>query len=771
MSKKPAAPERPLTDRIAKARREGRTQQALELARALLKHEPTDAHRELVRQVTLERGQQLQANGMMRDAATVYGNLLTMGGTPDFLADVARRMAACGAVTQALAAMQQLDDPNARQRILQNAVDAALAQGPVGKNALPGDLHAPFDLVLQAFAHYEAGRDDDARAALQGIGLQSPFLEWRVFLRGLLAYMVKDDVRALENWQRLDQTRLPFRLSAMMRANIDPPFLASQPVAVQQTLRVRMMQQQGVAIAPVLRELREMLTGENLAPAFRKVEPVVAVLRRDNPDVLPRLANCFATAILGHGEPEDLDRYVRVFGGAGDDPNGIRLEALALEARAMWPEAHKAWQTYLEEISKSIGAWPADVVPRVKSLIWTHLAQNASFQPARRRRSANPFFDLFAANTAPLKPSAEQCYENAIKLAPDRPENYRALFELHRDAGKIAKAKKVGQQLLKRFPDAADTLEALGELCMDSKDYKKAQEYFEKALHANPLERSLRAELARAKQNYGLELTLAGKFVQARQQYEQALALRDGSKTSLFCQWAIAELKANNQPRADELIAQAQAEPDHRLACRFALVGESVRANLPAKQKKQFAADLKAALAQTPTPAEILVLVESAAQQRRTHEEAFHGQKSQEKTILKFLDGVAFDAFTEPQLMRLCDCLMTLNARKPWQAALRYADRKFLKNPFFRLSQVDFFLMEARPRFYAARADLDNARRLVEEMPRGEQQQRYLEGIQERQAVLAELEARQAPMMGMLDSFMGDGDEFDDDDFDEDEFW
>src|SRR6516165_6093150 len=126
MSKKPKAPERPLSARIDKARREGRTQQALELTRALCKYEPTDAHRELLRQVTLERGQQLQVNGMLRDAAIVFGNLLTMGGSGEFRAVVAQRLAACGAVAPALAAMEQVPDPAVRQRVLQNAVDAAV---------------------------------------------------------------------------------------------------------------------------------------------------------------------------------------------------------------------------------------------------------------------------------------------------------------------------------------------------------------------------------------------------------------------------------------------------------------------------------------------------------------------------------------------------------------------------------------------------------------------------------------------------------------------
>ena len=56
MSKKANVQFKPLPDRIAKARREKRTQQALELARAQYKQEPTDAHRELLRQVTLETG-------------------------------------------------------------------------------------------------------------------------------------------------------------------------------------------------------------------------------------------------------------------------------------------------------------------------------------------------------------------------------------------------------------------------------------------------------------------------------------------------------------------------------------------------------------------------------------------------------------------------------------------------------------------------------------------------------------------------------------------
>jgi tetratricopeptide (TPR) repeat protein len=776
MSRKPNAPEKPLTYRIAKARKEGRTQQALELAHDLVKNEPTDANREVLRQAMLERGLHLQVHGSPTDAVTVYQSALAMGGTPEFIGTVAHRLASCGAVALALAAMQQLADPAVRQRILQCAVDAAVTQGPAGKSALPTEFHGGFDLVQQAVAHYEAGRDEDARAVLQGISLQSPFLEWKLFLRGLIAYAARDDARAVENWQRLTKGRLTFALGATMRAGIDPAFLASQPPGAQRMLRTRLMQHQGVASAPLLEEIKALLNGDSLGPAFRKAEQVVPLLRREHPDLAVRLGQCFFWTIVERGEPEDVERFRHVFGPPADDPSLQRLHALALEARGMFPEAHQAWQNLINAVKNNPAAWPGDSAPRVQALLWTRMAENASSRRKNYKPSGNPFFDLFASQPTPLKPTAEQCLENAIALAPDRLESYRALFQLYRSAGKAAKAKKIGQELLQRFPGHADTMAALGQLCLDTGDFKKAQEYFEKAIQANPLERSLRRDLARAKQNYGLKLTLESKFDKARTEYEQALPLWDGSKTALLCQWAVAEMKAKDADRAAALIAQANAEADHRLACRYALVGASVRARLPAKEKKQLAQELKDALADTPTPAEVLVLIESAAHQRSTHDDAFHGQKTQEKTILKFLDAVRFDTFGEAQLVRLCQGLAVLQSRRPWFRCLNHARRQFLKTPFFRLSYVDYYLMENSydKKTDLAREHLDQARRLAEELPRGEEQEQLLEQIMERDQIIAEIEARNPSLMDVMERFFRDGPfDPDDDEGDEedDRFW
>src|SRR5947209_10471135 len=95
----------PLPDRIARARTEGRTQQALELTHQLLKQSPSAEHEELLRQVLLERGSQLQQQGHTRDAATVFATALGRGGSPEYRACIAEHLAGCGDPVRALAAL------------------------------------------------------------------------------------------------------------------------------------------------------------------------------------------------------------------------------------------------------------------------------------------------------------------------------------------------------------------------------------------------------------------------------------------------------------------------------------------------------------------------------------------------------------------------------------------------------------------------------------------------------------------------------------------
>ncbi len=183
-----------LRPRIDRARREGRFQQALDLAKQLHKHEPSPSHLELLKECYLGRVRQLRGQVQMRDALTVLQVAQRLDETtPAWLEQMAEEMALCGEVRQSLALMDKLTDPAAAQRILALVADAAMQQESTGRDALAASLQPDFDRIVLAFGQVESGHDDEARQTLQGIGLRSPFLEWKLLLRGLQAYWQNDD--------------------------------------------------------------------------------------------------------------------------------------------------------------------------------------------------------------------------------------------------------------------------------------------------------------------------------------------------------------------------------------------------------------------------------------------------------------------------------------------------------------------------------------------------------------------------------------------------
>jgi tetratricopeptide (TPR) repeat protein len=615
---------------------EGRTQQALELARVLFKQNPSAEHLELVRQATLARARQLRGNGHLRDAATVLINAQDLGGN-DFLKQVAQELAACGEIRRAVELLKHLNDPGLQSNLLVQAADASMRQGAGGRQLLPEDLRSQFDLVRQAFAQIAGEQEEAARATLQGIGLNTPFLEWKLFLRGLLAYYQKDDARAVENWQRLDEKRLPARLAGPFRFMIDPPFRQAQSAQTQNQLQKVVDQLQGSPLAMQLRNLqKDLVNSKQLPQAFRQAETFLPALRQQAPALVGRLASCFFWAIIDHGNPEDKNRYLRVFGAPADDPQLLRLEALALEHRHAWEDAHQAWQDFEAEL-KNNPAWGSEEQRRrVCSLIWSRLGENADARSERDDRMPAVFRRL-APRERPLKPGAEQCFKKSLELAPDQLEGHEALFRHYLDRNQAGKAFKTGAKLLARFPDHAPTLETMGDLCIQQEDYEGALSFFQRAVSVNPLEKRLRNKVGTVQLHHARALAEAGRFDEARTQYQTSLAREESDKSMILCKWAACEFKAGAVARGEELIAEARAEGGQVLATAYALAIEATRYKLPAPVKKRFATEFYQALEGPPTVETAMRILLTAASHRLV-KVSYHGQQAHQKKVLAYLD-------------------------------------------------------------------------------------------------------------------------------------
>jgi hypothetical protein len=763
-----------LRARAQRAAREGRTQQALELTKQLHKHEPTPGHLELLKRAYLARARQLRAQGHARDALTVLEAAQRIDAAPAYLEELALELAAGGAVRQALDLAGRLPEAAAAGRVLARAADAALEQGPAGRGLLPPALHADFDQVLLAFDHLAAGRDEEARAGLQTVGLRSPFLEWKLLLRGLQAYYLNEDVRALENWQRLDAERLPARLAAPYRAQLDPAFRQAQPPETQAALQRQLDRLQGSPLQAQLRSLRAALADrESLAPAFRQAEALLPELRQAAPQMVPRLARCLYWEATD-GDPDDALRYQRVFGAPADDPHLHRLRALAAEREGALDEAHQHWQDYEQGLAANPSAWPSEQAARARSLVWLHMGQNAAKVPTHDTLKALPgALRAAAGRLRQLSPPAEECFRRAAELAPDQLEPLEALFEHLRDAGYTPRAEKVGRELLQRFPGHVPTLEALGELCLERKKHGPGLELLQQALKGNPLDRTLKEKVLTAHLHHARAEVEAGRFDAARQDYQSALALQGaGGPTWILARWAACEFKAGDEARAEELLAQARAGGGPPLALSFTMLTEAIRLKLGPKLKARFDGEFKAGLAEAPSaPAAADTLRMAAALERAGV--TYHGQKTHRQKVLAYLEKARREAeFTEPQLEDVCAALLGLAARKPARTFAGFAKKRFKANPWFPFYEAVTYFMEgpAQCPYYPTRALLEQAERLAQALPPDERRERLLEDIRARQTALEAFSPFGGFMQGFFESPFGDEwDEWDDDEDDWDE--
>lgn len=683
--RKPAAPPPPTPDRVAKLARAGDYTIALDVARALVTLAPTPEHQALLRRTLADAA----AYFADHDRAADFNRVLAEAADLD-PADRAVLLARGGRTDDALA----LADDASRPRVFAHAADRAVR---LHTNAfLPPELHVGFDAVLLGFRKHEAGDEAGAREALEPIGLRSPFLEWKVLLRGLMAYAASDDARAAENFARLDPSRLPARLAAPLRFAVDPAFKQAQPTESAAALSARLRKLTPSPAVEHLRAIaRELGRDKPLTPAFRAAELAVPHLRSFAPDLVPRLANCLYHAVVSQGQPEDLAKYRRLFGSPPDDPNFHKLQAMIGEQIGDPAGTHAHWLKYEAWLATRPPGWPAAVADRARAEVWTHLGVNADkaadadeepelgfFAPPRRKKPPKP-----------LDPPAAACFTKAAELAPDSPDAARRVFEALVEAGRPADAEAAARAYLARKPDDAFALVALGSLIRTQGRAAEAAEVLLRALPLNPLDRATRIQASTALVAEARAALAGGKLADAK----AALAILDKHDAFLtemapagrLVLRAVALQKLGRADEAAAARAAALAVPGARLGVGYRLMVDSQLAKLKPADKKAADAQWAAALVPAPLPLEVQQLL-AAYDLYRLDAVTYRGQKTHEKKLLDQAFRSAGTAGPEEEFEKLLDVLV--RTKEEYKVGKKLADAllaRFPANPAVHLARAE----------------------------------------------------------------------------------
>jgi tetratricopeptide (TPR) repeat protein len=597
------APARSLEEKLQRARSEGRMQTALDFAKQIAKQTPTPENQRLLRDVSLERGEQLLREGKDKEAVVVFGNTLKLGADADVQARIGVRFAQAGDLAAAVEIMQRIPEGPARTKLLGHLVDAALQRDQ--RDRLAPEFHAGFDSVGHAFARYERGQDVEALDTLQAIGLRSPFLEWRVLLRGLSAYSRGDDAKALENWQRLDVDRLPWRLVAPFRFRIDEAFRSAQPVETAKRLTSQ-LDRIASSMAPTLRSIDQDIHND-VKPAvlLDRIDTIAAAFKERHPTLVPKLVRALYGVILVRGMPQDVRKLSRMLPPLADDPDHLLLWGLLATEHRMRVEAVGYLWEYEEAIGKNAKILGDDTA-LARAMLWERFGDLVANMDERI---------TLPNEKSPLM--AERCFRRSIELAPTRRLAYVKLgSHLARDPRTAKQAVEAAYAMVKQFPNETFAWVLLGEAADLGKDFVESERCYAEAVRSDPLNPKLRTlwESAVWKRIWAAATKEARKktpdLAAHRPELERAVAAAKLRTAARLADWAMLEHRLGNRDFAQELRTRAFSRPGDRLAAAIAfhLVAASI-AKIDKETKTEFAAALDTAFETPPTFEELLAVL------------------------------------------------------------------------------------------------------------------------------------------------------------------
>ncbi len=133
------------------------------------------------------------------------------------------------------------------------------------REQLAADLQAEANAVSEAFDLTVRGEFDAAKERVKNIARGSIYSQWRLFIRGLIAFYHRDIDAARENWSRLDSARRPARIAVtLLQAETGVPEDVQHPRP-----------------QPLVTAARDLL---NRSELFQEAKRIAAVRHRD-PDI------------------------------------------------------------------------------------------------------------------------------------------------------------------------------------------------------------------------------------------------------------------------------------------------------------------------------------------------------------------------------------------------------------------------------------------------------------------------------------------------------
>jgi tetratricopeptide (TPR) repeat protein len=697
-----------IADAVPKLLQQGKFREAVQLAQERFQSQPTPEHEAQLRDALIQGATLFAEQRNSNEFSRMMTAAERLPPSPDWTLQLAILHASGWSFKRAQELIAQSPIPTAATQILGAAADRAVRCQE--RTAVPEEHRPAFDHVTRAFTLYELSNNANARELLAPIGMQSPFAEWKLLLRGLLALSEGDSARALENWQRLNPQRLPFRVAAPLRASLDAAFLQAQPEAARIAIERQMRALVGQSFLANLKALMgEVQKKDRLEPLIKSLEANIAQIKSTAPHLIPRLSNFLYQMILTQGEPKDLPRHRKLFGPHPDDPEFNRLVAQVQEQIHEYEVAIEHWQKYERWLAGSKCPWPEALRARARAIVHLrigNLAQKALQDPLDDEDFSPILFieEIFGKQKS--KKDAKlldpiKAFQQAATLAPDWAKPTLALVNLHVEQFQLREAEQLLRKQLEQNPNSPDILTQLGDVLQKAGNEAQAWEIRQRELALNPFSREVRKRASLACLSFARALGQKRQISAAYQLLdEQAEICRAEHRAmELGLRITLAE-KAGDAALLEKSLAESQSQAIAPTLLKFHRMVNAILLKLKPAQKKALA---EAYLTELTHPLRVEVW-QALWEGQIGYSEAgasYTGEKTHRSKLLAAAISTAKDPNgSESEAERLAKILSEYRERTTLLKCLTALTLRFPNNPIFWILSAEIELQKnPRSRF------------------------------------------------------------------------
>jgi hypothetical protein len=682
--------------------------EALKNAKVCYRQDGAHEHRQILERAWLARGLQLALAGFPAEARAAAQELMSLGALePEVQRGLPELLMAVGLYDQAVASGKLPGDTGASDpAVSAKAADRAVADPATAPASIAG-IREGATAVRAALDALYVGDEAAALATLNDVSRNSPFADWKLFVRGLAAYY-RHDVGAMSaNWGRLAPERFAARLAGCLRLLSDAD--ADNRGELRAALRVVEKDLLGERILWCLESLQKSLAAGRWREAVFGVRRWKKDFQASMPGLAERIERFFYDMAVRKANLHWLDDLSTAVDPPWWDPRWNRARAVICEDddESSLEDADKFWTAYLEDLPTIAELKPAER-SLAQAMVWDRMgarcvegAENAEedYEHEKQRYGDDQDEEYQQQQLKlidRLKNRALDYFNKAIELAPAHAPPHHHLAEAHAQWGQEESAAAAYARLLAHVPDDFEAIVALYKHHRRRDEGPAARECAVHARRLKPASKDVVDMVVKARLDAARIMSGEGRFDEARGELS-ALEAEGGTTPAydLTVARAMIEFKAALDEAGWRLVEQALKENGDPADVYLLLAIEAVRYDLPFRLndlathfQKKWEASMKTrrSRAAGPISRRMLAIVVDV--------EVFEGRHAFLADFLeravKYVKGATRIRWQVDDLLAVCRFLYRViefpkyrPARKPLGKLLDSARKKFAQEPLF----------------------------------------------------------------------------------------